>query len=115
MLGDGADFPNMWKQTQRIRHSEETEECILMEEQDKTSENELNETETTNLPDYKVKSSGHKNAHWTSVDQQSENFNNIKWNNICSVAIPAGEERKKVLFYLIQEIFPDIFEEIKLL
>ena len=86
-----------------------------MEEQDKTSENELNETETTNLPDYKVKSSGHKNAHWTSMDQQSENFNNIKWNNICSVAIPAGEERKKIFFYLIQEIFPDIFEEIKLL
>ena len=65
MLGDGTDLPNMWKQTQRIRHSEETEECILTEK-DKTSENELNETERTNLLDYKVKSSGHKNAHWTS-------------------------------------------------
>ena len=31
MLGDGTDLPNMWKLTQRIRHSEETEECILTE------------------------------------------------------------------------------------
>lgn len=49
-LGETADLPNTWKQTQRIRQNKKREECVSNEKnKTKTSEKELNETEIRNL------------------------------------------------------------------
>lgn len=44
--GDVTDFPETWKQMQRVRQNEETEECMSqMKEQDKVTARDLSEME----------------------------------------------------------------------
>lgn len=85
------------KQTQRIRHGEETEECILMERTRQTSE--MNErTETANFLDYKVKSNGRNNAYWLQTDQSRVRLPTASSGiAFAGVAVPAGEEREEYI------------------
>lgn len=50
-LGDIANLPNKWKQSQ----PKARDKCVPNERQGKTPENELNEMETSNLPDTEFK------------------------------------------------------------